>query len=561
MALLIAVVGLLAAIYAVLPRERQLELRLRLTTLDAITAAITFLLILYCEYYPFVLSHPIGGVPMAWPLREWPKNLKPSDASDLILLLGVAVTATRMRLRRLSRRNIKEFRQLLDELYWAGAYEEIFNFLQRHGKSLLRLSASDFALARLHSHLSPLPAYNRFSEFLAQTGGGSGQACPQAPAWLRSVSKHIAEWTRYRLGWLRPLLPDYSKSENLAQSIIGDILLSDQFISQMVRRRPYLGVALIAMWKRRLDRAEFIQAYLWKLMEEPSSAFYSELRANGGMRLENRYDLPDTSKLLAFFLSDARVAEENSAYKPIGDYVLMLLDELRQDPATDPYNRAVGYFETTEQWKSPFYAAIRFFDIMVEEALHQNIQWHMWLYYMPPIVRKMARNYRINDPLSDANDEFPNRYGYLIYEIFSSLRNWIRDATQLPRTQANVVLEHVDSQHENGNIPKSSIKALCESLFYVVVSENLGERQKHSLISSVFELFFELRQIDGFQEYGEVLLHCIQDVEKYESDALKYQETLRTVFSEEEMEYLITHQEANVEELKRFLVEFRVRKT
>ena len=129
MTILIAFVGLLATIYAVLPRERRLELRLRLTAFDAVIAIVTFLLILDCEFYSFVLSHPFWGVALAWPANKCPKDMTTSAATDLILLLGGAVVAARMRLRRLSRRNIRKFRKLLDELYWAGGYEEIFNFL------------------------------------------------------------------------------------------------------------------------------------------------------------------------------------------------------------------------------------------------------------------------------------------------------------------------------------------------------------------------------------------------------------------------------------------------
>lgn len=494
-------------------------------------------------------------------MAEWPKELKPSDASDLILLLGVGITALRMRVRRLSRRNIKKFRKILDELYWAGANEEIFNFLERHGSELLRLSSSDFPLARLRNSLRPFPEANQFAEFLVEIEKEPPELRSQASARFRSIVSSIAEQSRYRLGWMRRLLPDYSKSENLAQSIIGEILLSDRVISQMVLQRPYLGVTLIAVWKRRRDREEFIQLYLWKLMEEPTSALYTELWANGGMRLENRYDLPESSRLLTFFLTDAHVAEENSAWKPIGDYVLMLLDELRQNSLADPYNRAVGYFDETEKWKSPIYATIRFFDIMVEEALHQDIEWHMWLYYMPSIVKRMARNYRLVDPLSDAKAEFPNRYALLIYEIFSSLRTWVRDAFELPRSQANVSLKHIDSQHENENIPKSSIKALCESLFYAVVSENLGERQKHDLCDMIFELFFEIRGIEGFRTYARVMLHCIMDVSKFESAASEYEEFLRSVFLEEEMEYRIKHESSDVDELREFLTTFTVRVT
>ena len=154
--------------------------------------------------------------------------------------------------------------------------------------------------------------------------------------------------------------------------------------------------------------------------------------------------------------------------------------------------------------------------------------------------------------------EFPNRYAFLIYVIFSSLRGWVRDASHLPGSQSNVVLKRVDSQHENENIPKSSIKALCESLFHATVSENLGERQKHSLSDMIFELFFEIKQTSGFQDYATVLLHCIQDVRKYESEAPEFEELLRTAFSEQENEYRIKHEWADVDELQQFLATFMV---
>jgi len=390
MTILIAFVGLLATIYAVLPRERRLELRLRLTAFDAVIAVVTFLLILDCEFYSFVLSHPFWGVALAWPANKCPKDMTTSAATDLILLLGGAVVAARMRLRRLSRRNIRKFRKLLDELYWAGGYEEIFNFLERHGEMLFRLGTSDFALARLRRWFRPSLSFRNLEiilmhdELQKKSTVALNQGRITRAPWLNSIVRSATRWIQTNFVWSRMFLPNYSNSEVDAKAVIDGLFLSDPFILQMVRLRPYLGVSLITIWKPRCHRTDFIHAYLWKLMEEPSSILYTELRANQCIRSMHRYDLPENNRLLNFFLADAHVTEESNAYKPIGDYVLMLLDELRQDPTADPYNRAMGYFIEHEQWKSPLYAVIRFFDIMVEEALHQNIEWHMWLYYMPP---------------------------------------------------------------------------------------------------------------------------------------------------------------------------------
>lgn len=153
MTLLIAVAGLLATIYAILPRERRLELRLRLTKVDLLIVAITFAIVFYCEHYLFFKAHPLFH--KRWSGVRWPNGLGASSVSDIFLLLGVGVIAVRMQLRRLSWRNIATFSELLDELYWAGGFEEIFNFLERHRKALFRIQKSDYPLARLHKSLRP----------------------------------------------------------------------------------------------------------------------------------------------------------------------------------------------------------------------------------------------------------------------------------------------------------------------------------------------------------------------------------------------------------------------
>jgi hypothetical protein len=40
------------------------------------------------------------------------------------------------------------------------------------------------------------------------------------------------------------------------------------------------------------------------------------------------------------------------------------------------------------------------------------------------------------------------------------------------------------------------------------------------LTDMVFRLFFEIREMDGFQEYGTVLLHCIQGFRSYASSGM-----------------------------------------
>lgn len=172
---------------------------------------------------------------------------------------------------------------------------------------------------------------------------------------------------------------------------------------------------------------------------------------------------------------------------------------------------------------------------------------------MPHIIEGTARNYRLNDSLSNPLNEWPNRYCYLIYEIFSALRSWITDADELPPTQANIALKRVDSQHDNGNIPKSSVRALSECLYAVLVSENIQDKQKMSFVELVFGVYFDLRESDNLQDYAEVLLICLRDTASYKTNNDLYFQYLRNCFENEETEYLIKHNESDVGYLREFI--------
>jgi hypothetical protein len=188
---------------------------------------------------------------------------------------------------------------------------------------------------------------------------------------------------------------------------------------------------------------------------------------------------------------------------------------------------------------------------MVREALFQGMEWHMWLYYMPPIVKRIARNYRLVDPLADGQAELPIRYSFLLYEIFSYMRDWVMCLEDVPSTQKNVVLLSTRTDRdENGNIPKSSILALSDCLYSVLQSENIGTRVKRCLTNMAFKLYFDLRLSGKFDGYAAVLLTAMTRGKKYEPDNGQYRFTLAQLFGEEKGEYEITQREDHVLEVE-----------
>ena len=85
MELLITVLGLLAAIYAIVSRERQLDLRLRIGIFARLIVFLGLLVVLCLEFYEFLHAR-ISWVPAE---TSWPPGITPKNATYLVILLGL----------------------------------------------------------------------------------------------------------------------------------------------------------------------------------------------------------------------------------------------------------------------------------------------------------------------------------------------------------------------------------------------------------------------------------------------------------------------------------------
>ncbi len=196
------------------------------------------------------------------------------------------------------------------------------------------------------------------------------------------------------------------------------------------------------------------------------------------------------------------------------------------------------------------FAGVRFFDIMIREALFKGVEWHMWLYYMPPVVERICRNYELCDPMVDESKEFPIKYSFLLYQIFANMRDWVLALEHVPENQPNVVLRSSTSQNENNNIPKSSLIALCDSAYFVSTSQRVGGRLQRTLINMMFELYFDIRSWSKHTGYAEAFLSILRDCGRYREHHEHYRHALLVIFSHEKHEYEVMHPHEHVEELE-----------
>ena len=307
--------------------------------------------------------------------------------------------------------------------------------------------------------------------------------------------------------WLAKILPSYSSESECAHDIIRQLLLSHQFLSSLSKIRPYF---FIEITKREFyENTDFIAEYVKILLSDNSSVLYYEIKDNQNISSDHRYYIDEANKMLFYLLKDARIAKNFSIWKPFGDFALSFLEELARAPEKDHYNQDMGNYYEEAKWKCPIFITVNYFDLMVSEALFQNIQWHMWLYYFPLFIKQIVENYNPKGPIVNKASEWPTKYAYLIYHIISSMCSWVRAIRAVPPAQENIVLENDNTENENGNIPKSSILAMCRCVKYVVDSKKVSTAFKNYILDSVFSLYFELKNIQRHQGYAVVLKNAL----------------------------------------------------
>jgi len=490
--LLIAAIGLLVAVWAVLPRERRLDLELRFGLFDAALIATSVVAIGYLDLYSFFKAHHwTRGLP------TWTVGLVPAQVEHLVLILLLLIVGLRGRFAWLSARKISRFRALTDELLWSESYYELLVLFQTHIKRFFKIYHGDFWSRRLRARW--LPDFSLASLVRALD---NQERVPQPPQLVGGI--------------IRPViarLPDYNVEISIAAHTARNVLLSRGFVGVLARSRPYLGIEIMESLMTPGDgffREEFVELYFDALLAHKTGIFYSELANNCNRAGLRRYRIPNENRLLYFLFANDQIAHELQVWRPVGEFMLRELDQLSREPEADPYNHA--YMEE-EKWQSesPLFAGVQFFEIMVSEALFQGIKWHMWLYYTTYLVKKIVRNYApTDDPLVRANVSEPIWYSHLLYVIFSALRDWILAVQEVPEDQANVLLESTRADHDNGNIPKSAILALGDCLHSIVCSDKLEKELRDMLIDVVLNVYFELRAARRLDRYAETLIDSIR---------------------------------------------------
>jgi hypothetical protein len=469
---LLTMLGLIAAVWAVVPNTARLGFRLSLNWFDWLVIW-AVLLIIHGFFFEPVLT--TLGFPALGP---WLWGFDKSATQYLLFLLLAAFVYWRSRRTRLTRRNLGLFDDLTTSLLHAGKLDELAELLQRHLESAMDLAASKSVRSRVANGIRP-PRPD-FGVVFGNDGSITlGEGAPSN--WL------FRNWFSLR-EWLADLVGPSQRVQRRATIVVTRLLSSRRLVTHLAIARPYHCIEV--MERSTLIADGFQDEFFDALLANEASVFYSELKNNdnfgeGGHRLA----LPDENRLLRFYCVDVDVAARLGVYRSVGEAVLARIDA--DEVLEKKLNGRLLTFQDVGKHHDPVYAGIWFFRIMVLEGLHQRVADHLWLHYMPHFSSRLvdrAREVRQDDE----NHEFPTPLAYLLSEIVAATAVWVRDAEAL--TEPGDVLFPDQSEGNHVYISFEAAEALGRVIQPILMSSRVPRRLKEKLLGVALTT---LRDLEG----------------------------------------------------------------
>ena len=383
--------------------------------------------------------------------------------------------------------------RLIDNLIQESKYNDLIDLMDAHIDRLAMIS-------------------NRNTTYLKFRDRGKPKIL--SPFEIYQGAAEISVWDKITKVFQIPLrvLPTFQKYSDLASELIKKLLSNEGFVEHIVKSHSYIFIRFLDLGHR--SAQIFLELLLRELLSDRRSILYTELENTQNVNHHCDYWIVKSNKFMHYLFFDPKTAKRLGIWKPVGEYMIEKLDNIKRQGGYDSFNTNIqNYFESS-RWKSEMYIIIHFFNVMVSRSLYKNIKWHMWLYYYSYFVEGIVKNHRNDDPYYEEYAEWPTKYEYLLYEMFSNMSGWVRTLDTIPLDQSNVKIESTRLEHNNGNIPVSAIIVIGHCLKIIFESTTISMHFKTYILSKIFDLYFELRANKDLYQYSILLAKAI--LNKYE---------------------------------------------
>lgn len=460
---LLTMLGLIAAVWALVPSSARLSFRLSLNWIDWVVIWGGMLVIHGFFFEPVLMEL---GLPYLGP---WRLGFEKSSFQYLLFLVLAVYVYWRSRRTKLTRGNLNLFDELTTSLLHAGKFDELGELLQRHLKSALTLSMQSNLRRRIANWIRPEPIGAKFFLTFAEA-----EEAKQKPP-IKLLNK---KWFSFR-GWVANLFVPADTVDSRASIVVKRMLSSRSFVAHLANVHPYLCMEV--MEQAVLIEDCFQDEFFDSLLANESSIFYSELKNSENLRQASyRLWLPEENRLLRYYFSDVGVAARLRVYRSVGEAILARINA--DDLLEKKLNGRLLTFDEVGKYHDPIYAGIWFFRIMVLEGLHQRSGDHLWLHYMPHFADRLVDRARAVTP-DDENHEFPSPLAYLLYCVVDTTVVWVRDAENL--TKPGDVLNPFQTDGNHVYISFEAADAIGRVMKPILMSPCVPSRLKIELLSVV----------------------------------------------------------------------------
>lgn len=252
--------------------------------------------------------------------------------------------------------------------------------------------------------------------------------------------------------------------------IYYNIILNDTFLDNVANSNPYLFSQIIQeLNEQDLKDDDFINRYLKILMTNKNGNFFREIRNNQNLGQFDAYSIDEERPILYALFNDIKVCSINQAWRGIGEpAILEMHEEAKKEYSVLRESDKEQESDTT--WSFRITIAIWYFDIMVREAIKQNVNDHMWMYYYRHFVSVLISNMQ-ELPFANSDLNKQSRSFDLVEDIFSKMMDW----------------KDVIIKSKNNSLSKCVYDCIGQCIYEVATTNKLREEDKNYLINWVWE--------------------------------------------------------------------------
>lgn len=472
----LTVLALLVAGYSLLSDIKRLDFKLRVSKFDYLMAIGLIGAILIVIYSPVLLSFKVIE-PIGWYWGFDEETMSFSCLTALVLLFSWKAAG-----KKLPSSNFEQWASSSERLLREKKFTELGFLLNKYHGQLFSVIYNQVWYVKIHGFLYPDPVLISLT------------ASPKNPFYKPTI-----DFFRLQLAKLFP--SNCNKQDAIEQSL-SRIFKSKSFVIFLAETYPLIA-AEASILRFRGDN-EYVKNLFEALISKPTSPLYRELRDNQNCSHTGEYYLDESNTLLNFYLKNISIASDLRIYNPIADFVLEYIKDHKGKD--DFYNQPNDRFSEGEsRWESPIFIGTCFFEVMISQAISQRYKDHMWLMYCDVFIGEILNSIDRSSEV-DMGREFPSRYDYLIYNLFSACDRWVSSVEHV----INQPKPFKDAQH----YPEYwAAKTLGSMLRKIIKSDKMYNHQKDYFLDIVLRRVRDLDHKD-FQVYSTLIIdNCIRPAE------------------------------------------------